>query len=45
VSLPPGVWFDEEPVMEMTAYMEAFETALIVLLFGQQAPNRWPRTD
>jgi hypothetical protein len=43
VMQPAGVWFDEEPTFEMTAYMAAFETALTVLLFGRQEPSKWPR--
>ncbi len=41
VAHPAGVWFDEEPVIEMTAYMDAFETALTVLLFNTRPPSPW----
>lgn len=40
---PAGVWFKDEPTIEMTAYMELFETAITVLILDGHAPKRWSR--
>lgn len=45
VGHPAGVWFEDEPAIEMTAYMELFETAITVLILDGYAPKRWSKSN
>ena len=36
-----GVWWKTEPVREMTVFSNQFDLVISLLIFPNEAPNRW----